>query len=84
MQRLLRGTDWIDSYASRLIELEGAEKQNQSFYFSSGIRTSAVKVPLHYFAATNSQEKLNLQPPKQEEPPYQPNYDEHEEIPFND
>lgn len=84
MQKIFRGTDWIDSYAARLMELEGAEKQNQSFYFSSGVRTSAVKVPLHYFAATNTQEKLKLEQPKEEPQSHQPNYDEHEEIPFND
>lgn len=72
LQKVLRGTDWYDSYSARLLNLDGAEKHNQSFYFSSGMRTNAVVVPLRHFMETNQKDML--------EQPRQVDYDSMEEV----
>jgi len=72
LQRVLRGTDWYDSYSARLLNLEGAERHNQSFYFASGIRTNAVIVPLRHFTENNQKDML--------EPQKQVDYDSMEEV----
>jgi len=78
IKRLLRGTEWVDSYQSRLSELEGATKHNQTFYFSSGVRTSAISVPLEHFLNT-IQPDLAFHKPAPET-----NYDNMEEVPLDD
>lgn len=76
LQKTLRGTEWPDSYAARLSELDGAERHQQSFYFSSGIRTSAVKIPISYF---EGERQMPARPVKPQE-----EYYPEEEIPFDE
>lgn len=81
LKHILRGTDWQDSYQSRLSELAGARKFNQTVYFSSGIRTSSVVVPLNLFMDTTQPDFAFK---KQEKKNIEKCYDDSEEIDLDD
>ena len=52
LAKLLRGTDWQDRWSRPLGDVPGAVKK-ASAYFSRGVRTSAVSLPIELFIGTD-------------------------------
>lgn len=75
LARIFANTDWSIKWASGLINIEGAQKHDVK-YFSPGIKTSAVSVPLALFEANLEQKKFSYYPTNEPEPQYD------EEIPL--
>lgn len=69
LSKLLRGTDWEMRWSTALLNIEGAEK-HPVHYFSAGLRTSAVSLPLSLFASKDEQTKMDFRKPEPEEIPF--------------
>ena len=73
LSKLLRDTDWSDKPTRMLENIEGAEK-HKIFYFSTGVKTSGVSIPIKVFT---DKEAAPEQPPPAAPLPF-----DIEEIPF--
>lgn len=59
LARLLKDTEWHDKWSRTLSDVAGAEKR-KICYFSPGIKTSSVSLPIELFTAREDDERLDL------------------------